>query len=32
MLTHKHLKKNQRLKIEQHCPIDQKLFKKVFKS
>lgn len=23
MLTHKHLKKNHRLKIEEHCPIDQ---------
>lgn len=30
MLTHKHLKKNQSLKIVQHCPIDQKLFKSFF--
>lgn len=27
MLTHKHLKKNHRLKIEEHCPIDQKSFR-----
>lgn len=32
MLTHKHLKKklSESLKIEQHCPIDQKLFKRFF--
>lgn len=27
MLTHKHLKKTHRLKIEEHCPIDQKSFR-----
>lgn len=30
MLTHKHLKKSERLKIEQHWPIDQKLLKRFF--
>lgn len=32
MLTHTHLKKkkSESLKIEQHCPIDQKFVQKIF--